>query len=76
MRLIEISPGFYTKADMIERLLVRKSYSSLPGIPNTWELLCLLTTDDQYILVSTHNAEDDAKNAAVELAKRINDGMS
>lgn len=76
MKLIEISPGFYVRADMIERVLTREAYSSIPSISNTWELLCLLTTDDQYIWVSTHETETEAKSAAAELVKKINEGMS
>ena len=76
MKLVEISPGFYSRADMIERVLVRKTYSSLPGIPNTWELLCLMNTDDQYIFVSRHNTEEEGMTAATELVKRINEGMA
>ena len=76
MKLIEICPGFYSKSDMIERVLVRKFYSSIPGIPNTWDLLCLMDNDDQYIVVSTHETEEEARIAATEFVKRINEGAS
>ena len=76
MKLIEISPGFYSRSDMIERVLVRKVYSPIHGIPNTWDLLCLMDTDDQYIVVSTHETEEEAKIAATEFVKRINEGAS
>lgn len=76
MKLIEITPGFYVRADMIERVLTREAYSSIPGISNMWELLCLIDTDDKYIFVSRHQTGTEAKAAAAELVKKINDGMS